>query len=113
MQINIKTITKKCRKYFTLLYKYYIIYIEGNKQKNKGETKMTKVTIKAKKILRKRATEDIIEIYEANDKRDNKNWKNKALVREWLFDILEERNEEAFWKWIDESEEGSPRKYFT
>ena len=35
-----------------------------------------------------------------------------AEVRGWIMDELERRDEEAFWKWIDEGYSESPRKYF-
>ena len=35
-----------------------------------------------------------------------------AEVRGWIMDELERRDEEAFWRWIEEGYSESPRRFF-
>jgi hypothetical protein len=67
----------------------------------------------AKNMLMELNIETLIDLYEENDNTSTpNNWRIKSTVRELLLDVLEDKNEKAFWKWVDESEEKSPRKFY-
>lgn len=65
---------------------------------------------KVKALMASRSMEDLVKDFEVTE--DMQISCELAEVRGWIMDELERRDEEAFWKWIDEGYEESPRKYF-
>lgn len=66
---------------------------------------------KVKALMASRSMEDLVKDFEATEKEERMT-EELAMVRGWIMDELERRNEEAFWQWIEEGYEESPRKYF-
>ena len=69
---------------------------------------MTTAEIKARKLIEGRTTEQLITDFETTE---HLNTPEIPMVRGWYMDELEERDSEAFDKWI-ESDEESPRKFY-
>ena len=69
---------------------------------------MTTAEIKAREMIRKRTTEQLVNDFELTD---NINDVNISSVRGWIMDELEKRDSEAFDKWIDAYTD-SPRDFF-
>lgn len=65
---------------------------------------------KVKALMASRSMEDLVKDFEVTE--DMQISCELAEVRGWIMDELERRDEEAFWKWIDEGYSESPRKYF-
>ena len=65
---------------------------------------------KVKALMASRSMEDLVKDFEVTE--DMQISCELAEVRGWIMDELERRDEEAFWRWIDEGYEESPRKYF-
>lgn len=91
---------------------YIIITERKSKQTKKGGNKMNKaqkITEKAMKTLRRMTTEKLLELWEETE---NSNDENIPTVRGWLIEVIEERNAEAFEKWLEEdAEDRNLRKY--
>ncbi len=66
-------------------------------------------TEKARALIAKRSTEDLITDFEVTN--DTAMTPELPTVRGWIMDELEKRDFDAFAAWID-SEDESPRKYF-
>jgi len=68
----------------------------------------------AKILLALRSTEDIVEEYELTEKMwvNGEHREELPLVREWIMDELEKRDNHAFMLWIDDDWASSPRKYY-
>ena len=69
---------------------------------------MTTAEIKAREMISKRTTEQLVNDFELTD---NINDVNISYVRGWIMDELEKRDSEAFDKWIDAYTD-SPRDFF-
>ena len=69
---------------------------------------MTAQEIKARKIIAGLSTKALVEQFEMTE---TVNDEYVSIVRGWLMDELEDRNPEAFDKWI-EAYTDSPRKFF-
>lgn len=65
---------------------------------------------KVKTLMASRSMEDLVKDFEVTEEMQTSC--ELAEVRGWIMDELERRDEEAFWRWIDEGYEESPRKYF-
>lgn len=65
---------------------------------------------KVKALMASRSMEDLVKDFEVTE--DMQISCELAEVRGWIMDELERRDEEAFWRWIDEGYSESPRKYF-
>ena len=65
---------------------------------------------KVKALMASRSMEDLVKDFEVTEEMQISC--ELAEVRGWIMDELERRDEEAFWRWIDEGYEESPRKYF-
>lgn len=65
---------------------------------------------KVKVLMASRSMEDLVKDFEVTE--DMQISCELAEVRGWIMDELERRDEEAFWRWIDEGYSESPRKYF-
>lgn len=65
---------------------------------------------KVKALMASRSMEDLVKDFEVTE--DMGISCELAEVRGWIMGELERRDEEAFWRWIDEGYEESPRKYF-
>lgn len=69
---------------------------------------MTTSEMKARQMISKRTTEQLVNDFELTD---NINDVNISSVRGWIMDELEKRDSEAFDKWIDAYTD-SPRDFF-
>ena len=69
---------------------------------------MTTAEMKARQMISKRTTEQLVNDFELTD---NINDVNISSVRGWIMDELEKRDSEAFDKWIDAYTD-SPREFF-
>ena len=69
---------------------------------------MTTAEIKAREMISKRTTEQLVNDFELTD---NINDVNISSGRGWIMDELEKRDSEAFDKWIDAYTD-SPRDFF-
>ena len=69
---------------------------------------MTTAEMKARQMISKRTTEQLVNDFELTD---NINDVNISAVRGWIMDELESRDSEAFEKWIDAYAD-SPREFF-
>jgi hypothetical protein len=65
---------------------------------------------KVKALMASRSMEDLVKDFEVTE--DMQISCELAEVRGWIMDELERRDEEAFWRWIEEGYSESPRKYF-
>ena len=65
---------------------------------------------KVKALMASRSMEDLVKDFEVTEEMQISC--ELAEVRGWIMDELERRDEEAFWRWIDEGYSESPRKYF-
>lgn len=65
---------------------------------------------KVKVLMASRSMEDLVKDFEVTE--DMQISCELAEVQGWIMDELERRDEEAFWRWIDEGYSESPRKYF-
>lgn len=71
--------------------------------------KAKQIKEKAMKTLRNMKTEKLLELWEETE---NNNDENIPTVRGWLMEVIEERNAEAFEKWLEEdAEDRNLRKY--
>ena len=71
--------------------------------------KAQQITEKVMKTFKGMTTEKLLELWENTSSIDDA---NIPTVRGWLMDAIEERNPEAFDKWLDEdAEDESLRKY--
>lgn len=78
---------------------------------------MTTAEIKARKLIALRPLEKLIADFELLDARivdaDHPITAEEVMVRGWIMDELEARDQEAFDAWIDDEDfEASPRKHF-
>ena len=69
---------------------------------------MTTAEMKARQMISKRTTEQLVNDFELTD---NINDVNISSVRGWIMDELESRDSEVFEKWIDAYAD-SPREFF-
>lgn len=69
---------------------------------------MTTAEMKARQMISKRTTEQLVNDFELTD---NINDVNISSVRGWIMGELEKRDNEAFDKWIDAYTD-SPRDFF-
>lgn len=69
---------------------------------------MTNAEKKARDLIAKRSTKQLIEDFEATDKIKDE---NIYTVRGWLMDELEKRDAKAYTEWIESLEE-SPRRFY-
>lgn len=69
---------------------------------------MTKAEERARKMIKGLSTIKLVEQFELTEITNDP---HIYIVRGWLMDELEERDAEAFDKWID-SYEDSPRKFY-
>jgi hypothetical protein len=65
---------------------------------------------KVRALMASRSMEDLVKDFEVTEEMQISC--ELAEVRGWIMDELERRDEEAFWRWIDEGYSESPRKYF-
>lgn len=78
---------------------------------------MTTAETKARNLIARRPLEKLIADFELLDARivdaDHKITAEEVMVRGWIMDELEARDQEAFDAWIDDEDfEASPRKHF-
>lgn len=66
---------------------------------------------KVKALMASRSLADLIGDFEATEGA-KKMTVELSTVRGWIMDELERRDEEAFWRWIDEGYSESPRRFF-
>ena len=69
---------------------------------------MTNAEKRARKLIALRSTEDIIRDFELTE---HINDPEIPMIRGWYMDELENRDAEAFDKWLDSTED-SPRKFY-
>ena len=65
---------------------------------------------KVKALMASRSMEDLVKDFEVTEEMQISC--ELAEVRGWIMDELERRDEEVFWRWIEEGYSESPRKYF-
>lgn len=78
---------------------------------------MTIAEINARNLIARRPLENLIADFELLDARivdaDHPLTAEEVMVRGWIMDELEDRNQEAFDAWMDDEDfEASPRKHF-
>lgn len=74
---------------------------------------MTNAEMKARALIKKQSMEKIIEQYELTEKMEMS--LELARVRGWLADEMEERNPEAYDRWLDYMDidfNAGPREFF-
>lgn len=62
-------------------------------------------------LVASRSLADLVGDFEVTEKEERMT-EELAMVRGWIMDELERRNEEAFWRWIEEGYSESPRRFF-
>lgn len=65
---------------------------------------------KVKALMASRSMEDLVKDFEVTEAMQISC--ELAEVRGWIMDELERRDEEAFWRWIEEGYSESPRRFF-
>ena len=65
---------------------------------------------KVKALMASRSLADLVKDFEVTEEMQISC--ELAEVRGWIMDELERRDEEAFWRWIEEGYSESPRRFF-
>ncbi len=100
-----KLFQKNCKKRLTINRYRYILILSLRKRTEKirkREKTMTNAEKKARELIAKLSTENLLSQWELTT---NCNDVNIPTVRGWLMDELEKRNPEAFNEWLDKNAE--------